>query len=348
MFIAMNSFQVKASEADAFEKVWRERESFLSEFSGFVEFQLLRSKPASRPGPGQPEEGEASVTFVSHSRWLNEEAFMEWVNSDRMKQAHSGSSKTKGMVLGPPKFEGFDVRMQQVAGERRDYRSMRQDLLVEREFVRETPEQLELKEWARQEGFPPIRIGAFEGRLLEVLLRAQGARRGVEIGTLGGYSASWLLRGLSQDGELHSLELDAERAEKVSNKFNDLGWGSRATVHAGAALETLSGPLKDLEELDFVFIDADKSSYGHYAEWAIPRLRKGGLLLADNAYIWGAMEYFGRDAEELPKDLYGAKLPYSKSQFRGMSHCWQQMATHSELSGLILPTGEGLGIAVKI
>ncbi len=337
MFIAMNSFQVKGDQADAFEKVWRERESFLSEFSGFMEFKLLRSKPSD----------EGAVTFVSHSTWLHEAAFQEWVNSDHMKKAHSGASKTRDMVLGPPKFQGFEVVMDQVGGERTDYRSTHQDLIVEKSFVRETAEQIDLRNWAKENNFPAIRIGAFEGQLIETLLRARGAKKGVEVGTLGGYSASWILRALPDDGELHTLELDPKRAALVTEKFKEFGWDKRSTVHAGDARELLAGPLSDLKDLDFVFIDADKASYAQYAEWAIPRLKKGGLLLADNAYIWGGMENFPANPEDLPSPVFASQKIYTKTQYAGMSQCWKLLAEDPSLSSLIIPTGEGLGIAVK-
>ncbi len=344
MFIAMNSFQVKADQADAFVQVWRERESFLSEFSGFVGFQLLRSKPSE---PTEGSELPSSVTFVSHSTWLNESDFLEWVNSDHMKKAHSGKSKTTGMVLGPPRFQGFEVMMNQVAGDRRDYRSTHQDIVVEKNFVRESKEQIALREWAQEKNFPAIRIGAFEGQLLETLLRANGAKKGVEVGTLGGYSASWILRALPEDGELHSLELEADRAALVTEKFKELGWDNRATIHAGDARDLLTGPLSDLKDLDFVFIDADKASYAQYAEWAIPRLRKGGLLLADNAYIWGGMEYFPNDPETLPELAHKSQKTFTNNQYAGMRRCWKLLSEHPELSSIILPTGEGLGVAVK-
>jgi|GEM_PF-173145 len=339
MFIAMNRFQVKVPQADAFQKVWAERESFLSEFEGFIRFQLLR---------GQVKEGAESVEFVSHSTWLNEGAFLAWMNSDSSKKAHSkpaesGKPTTRDMVMGPPQFQGYEVALDQVAGDRTDYRSTYQDQVVERHFANETDEQKELKTWAEKEGLPAIRIGPFEGRLLEVLLRANGAKRGVEIGTLGGYSASWILRALPSDGHLTTLELDEERAGKAQAKLNELGYAGRVEVLAGDARKVLNEKLKDISNLDFVFIDADKASYAHYVEWAIPRLRKGGLILTDNAYIWGGMNYFGRDPD-FQKDIGG----YTKAQFEGMSACWKQLAHNPELSGLILPTGEGLGIAVKI
>jgi caffeoyl-CoA O-methyltransferase len=222
------------------------------------------------------------------------------------------------------------------------------DQVVEKSFAHEDEAQKELKRWAQEEGLPPIRIGAFEGRLLECLLRASGARRGLEIGTLGGYSASWLLRALGPQGHLITLELDPKRAERAQKKLNDLGWGPRVEVIAGDAKQILSKKLNDISDLDFVFIDADKASYPFYVEWAISHLRQGGLILADNAYIWGGMNFYGQPSDKVSRGVHQGLHEYSKTQFEGMSLTWQKLASHPELASIILPTGEGLGLAVKL
>jgi predicted O-methyltransferase YrrM len=147
-------------------------------------------------------------------------------------------------------------------------------------------------------------------------------------------------------GKLYTLELDPKRAEIARGHFGRHGLSETIEVIEGRALETLKA-LDHLKEIDFVFLDADKSNYGEYARWAIPRLKKGGLLLADNAYIWGGMNYFGRSVEEVEIPPKGRLDSFSKNDFTGMSDCWQQMMTHPELASIILPTGEGLGIAIK-
>jgi caffeoyl-CoA O-methyltransferase len=346
MFIAMNRFQVKASSANDFEKIWRERDSHLSKVEGFVRFQLLR-------GSLRKHDEQDRVEFVSHSTWLTEQNFLAWTESEEFRRAHApseGRSATREMLLGPPEFRSYSVVLDQVPSERSDFRSVHQDLVVEKHFVSESEAQQELRRWALDVGLPPIRVGAFEGRLIECLLRANGARKGVEIGTLGGYSASWILGAMPRDAQLYTLELEVERAQAAQAKLNSLGFEGRVQVIAGDARQQLQEheSLKDIKDLDFVFIDADKASYGDYVTWAIPRLRKGGLLLADNAYIWGAMNHYGKVASDLPLPASKGRHSYSKTQFEGMSRAWQQMAEHPELASIILPTGEGLGLAVKI
>ncbi len=339
MFIAMNRFQVKIASADLFEKHWQERESFLHEFKGFLRFRFLRAAANAEKG---------SVEFVSHSEWLDQASFEEWLHSDFSRKAHGkGGSTIRDWVLGPPQFTGYEMRLDQVPGHRTDFRSTRQDLIVEEAFSKETAAQRAIHSRAVEQGFPPISIGAFEGRILEILLRASGARRGVEVGTLGGYSASWLARALPADGELLTIELEKDRAEWAEKQFEALKPACKVTVRHGDAKEVLSS-LKGWDSLDFIFIDADKNGYVDYARWALPRLRKGGLILADNAFLWGGMNYYGRDTSEIEPPKAEGLHGWSKKQFEGMSACWRLLSTEDSLASIVLPTGEGLAVAVKL
>lgn len=98
MFIAMNRFQVIRGEEEAFETVWKTRESHLDEVPGFVEFHLLR-------GP----EAEDHTLFASHTVWQSRADFEAWTTSEAFRKAHAGASGNKPLYLGPPKFEGFEV-----------------------------------------------------------------------------------------------------------------------------------------------------------------------------------------------------------------------------------------------
>lgn len=336
MFIAMNRFLIKNSHADAFEERWRNRESFLHEFPGFVRFMLLRTVT---------QDGDVTE-FVSHSQWLSREGFEDWLQSDRSRASHGQSPMPREAFQGPPEFRGYEVAMESSITHRTDYRSTRLDEKVEVLFAHDSEAQKKIISRSAEAQLPPIRVGAFEGRLLEILLRSNGARRGVEIGTLGGYSTSWLARALGPEGHIITIEKDAVRAELARENLRQAGLDENVEVRTGAARDVLKN-LEDLKDLDFVFMDADKQGYGEYTKWAIPRLRKGGLLLADNAYLWGGMYYFGAGDKlpPFPKDgLHG----YSADEFKGMSDCWEQLRSHPELASIILPTGEGLGIAVKI
>lgn len=140
----------------------------------------------------------------------------------------------------------------------------------------------------RREGMPEIQVGPSEGRLLELLARLAGAQRAVEIGTLAGYSAIRLARGLGSTGRLWTLENDPRHAAIARARIAEAGLGDRVEIVEGDAAERLNdvaahGPF------DLVLLDADKGRYDLYGRWAAANLREGGLLIADNAYYFGRL-----------------------------------------------------------
>ncbi len=137
-----------------------------------------------------------------------------------------------------------------------------------------------------REGLPAIHVGASEGRLLELLLGLVHARRVVEIGTLAGYSALRLARALAPDGHLWTIELDETHARAAEQNLEAAGLTSRVTLLRGRALDVLP-TIESLGPFDAVFIDADKEGYADYGRWATRNLRAGGLLLGDNAFLFG-------------------------------------------------------------
>lgn len=143
-------------------------------------------------------------------------------------------------------------------------------------------------------GVPAIMVGPSEGKLLAMLLSLSGARRVVEVGTLAGYSAIAMARGLSRDGKIWSLEKDPKHAALARENVAAAGLSGVVTILEGAGLDVLPG-IEAHGPFDAVFIDADKGSYDGYGRWAARNLRTGGLLLGDNAY------YFGQLLEETPE-----------------------------------------------
>jgi caffeoyl-CoA O-methyltransferase len=139
-----------------------------------------------------------------------------------------------------------------------------------------------------REGMPAIQVGQSDGKLLEVLLRLAGARKVVEIGTLAGYSALRILRALPADGHLYTIEFDPKHAAVAQAMIDGAGYTERATVLVGAGLAMLP-TIERYGPFDAVFIDADKSNYDRYGAWARGNLRTGGLLLGDNAYLFGRL-----------------------------------------------------------
>lgn len=133
---------------------------------------------------------------------------------------------------------------------------------------------------------PAIQLGQEEGRLLELLLRLVDARRAVEIGTLAGYSAIRAARAMGDRGKLWTLELLPAHAEIARKNIEAAGASGVIEVLVGPALDLLPG-LTAHGPFDAVFLDADKESYDQYGRWALANLRPGGLLIGDNAYLFG-------------------------------------------------------------
>ena len=347
MFFAMNRFRINPAFEKDFVAHWKNRQSSLESMPGFVRFDLLQAKL-----PVRNSDAIEAAEIVSFSQWIDQAAFENWMQSQAMQKSHERAAQLpRETFMGPPEFRGYVSVMTQGHAHRTDFRSSHMDHVIEATFAGETDEQRQIVAKSREAGFPPIHVGALEGRILEILLRAINARKGIEIGTLGAYSTSWLARGLANDGKMVSIERDAIRADLARKNLDKLGLGDRVEVRCGQA----SDVLKNLEthpdfarDLDFVFIDADKQNYGKYVAWALPRLRKGGLLLADNALLWGGMNYYGRPAKEVAYPPQGQLHSFDEPEFLGMSECWTLLRSHPEFASVILPTGEGLGIAIKL
>jgi predicted O-methyltransferase YrrM len=139
-------------------------------------------------------------------------------------------------------------------------------------------------------GLPAIDVSPTQGKLLQILARAQNARQILEIGTLGGYSTLWLASALPHDGHLITLEIDPKHAQVARANFAQAGLAERIELRLGPAIESLrsleaehSGPF------DLVFIDADKANNPHYVTAALDLSRRGTLIIVDNVVRRGAV-----------------------------------------------------------
>jgi caffeoyl-CoA O-methyltransferase len=142
--------------------------------------------------------------------------------------------------------------------------------------------------FAVPEGIPAIQVGPSEGKLLYLLLRLAGAKQVVEVGTLVGYSAIHMARALPPGGHLYSIEFDPKHAEVARKNIERAGLADHITVIVGAGVDVLP-TLEQHGPFDAVFIDADKINYDKYGVWATKHLRSGGLVLGDNAYLFGEL-----------------------------------------------------------
>ncbi len=132
-------------------------------------------------------------------------------------------------------------------------------------------------------GLPAIDVSPVQGKLLHLLARAAGARRILEIGTLGGYSTICLARAVPEDGIVVTLEIDPHHADVARANLDRAGVGARVDIRVGPAIETLAALQAAREApFDLVFIDADKQSNADYVRAAIDLARPGALIIVDN------------------------------------------------------------------
>ena len=184
-------------------------------------------------------------------------------------------------------------------------------------------------------GLPVINVSPNEGKLLYLIAKMCRARRILEIGTLGGYSTTWLARALPVDGKLITLELDAKHATVARHSLDRAGVSNRVEIRVGRAVDLLRTLIDHVETpFDLIFIDADKPSYPDYLTLAMQLTRPGTIILADNVIRNGRV----LDAQATDANARGARA-YNAA-----------IAAHPRLESIVLPIiRENLdGLAVSI
>ena len=153
-------------------------------------------------------------------------------------------------------------------------------------------------------GLPQIDVSPPHGKLLHLLARMAGARKALEIGALGGYSAIWIARALPPDGRLVTLEADENHARIARENIGRAGLSEKVDIRVGPALDTLPKiEAEGLGPFDFVFIDADKSNNANYLAWALRLSRPGTGILVDNVVREGRIA----DANSVDPDVTGTR-----------------------------------------
>jgi caffeoyl-CoA O-methyltransferase len=173
---------------------------------------------------------------------------------------------------------------------------------------------------------PTIQVSAEAGRLLALLVRATGAGRVLEVGTLFGYSGIWMARELAPGGHMDTIEINPMHADAAEHWFGRAGLAESVTVHRGAGVDvlaTLSGPY------DVSFVDADKAGYPDYIRLSLEKLRPGGIVIADNAIRGGRIVRPG------------------DANMEGTRAMHDMLAADANLVATTVPVGDGLAIAVK-
>lgn len=139
-------------------------------------------------------------------------------------------------------------------------------------------------------GLPGINVAPNQGKLLFLMAQAAGARKILEIGTLGGYSTIWLGRSLPPDGRLISLELNPKHAEVARKNISRAGLETVVEVRQGPALGSLERLVSEQAgPFDLIFVDAHKPEYAEYFQWSLKLSRPGTLIIADNVVRNGAV-----------------------------------------------------------
>jgi predicted O-methyltransferase YrrM len=174
------------------------------------------------------------------------------------------------------------------------------DVYLRDTVVREDEEMADIRTATAAAGLPQIEVSAGQGKLLGMLVRLAGARRILEIGTLGGYSTTWMARSLPSGGWITTCEFDEHHAEVAQMNLEAAGVAELVQIRLGPALETLPELLREKAgPFDLVFIDADKENNPHYVEWAIRLSRPGALIVLDNVVRGGSvLEPGAPDTEE--------------------------------------------------
>ncbi len=172
--------------------------------------------------------------------------------------------------------------------------------------------------------------GHLQGKILETFSRVIRPRRILEIGTYTGYSAICMAQGLTQDGLLHTIDVNDELEPIINQYIDKAGLNEKIKLYIGKALEII--PTLD-ETFDMVFIDADKENYINYYDLVIDKVRKGGVIIADNV-LWSGkitMPESEMDEETLALHRYNQKI-----------------LNDSRVDNILLPVRDGLMIAVKL
>ena len=172
-------------------------------------------------------------------------------------------------------------------------------------------------------GLPNIQVSPVQGKLLHLLAQLSGARRILEVGTLGGYSTIWLARALPEDGQLVTLEVDPKHAEVARANVARAGLSKKVEVRVGPALESL--PRLENEKrgpFDLFFLDADRPNNRAYVEWVLRLGRPGSLLVVDNVVRRGEV----------------AEASSSDPSVRGVREMIEALASQSRVSATAIQT----------
>ncbi|MDE0119884.1 MAG: O-methyltransferase [Bdellovibrionales bacterium] len=206
-------------------------------------------------------------------------------------------------------------------------------LYLRETFSKEDDTLKKIREYSEKENVGHMQVSYYEGGILQFLCKAFQVKTVVELGTLYGYSGLMMARALPADGQLFSLDIDKNRQEKAKVLIQNDPSSNKIHFITGPAKESLK-TLESKAPFDMVFIDADKGAYMDYLQWSNKNLKSGGLLAADNTFLFGAV-YGEPEKEQDEKTLKGMK------QFN------KEVAQSGLYTSTLIPTEEGLTVGIK-
>jgi caffeoyl-CoA O-methyltransferase len=198
-------------------------------------------------------------------------------------------------------------------------------------FAEEDQVMAEIRALIPEKGLPAITVRPEEGRFLQFLVASSKAKHALEIGTLGGYSGTWIARGLPPQGKLITLEMEPRHADVARQHFKFAGVEESVEIRVGNAHDLLL-EIQGEGPFDFIFIDAEKEGYLEYWHWAQANLSLGGVMAAHNAFRHGRIV-------DLTADDKGVEIVRAFNR---------AVAEDPRFVAMIFPAGDGMVVATRI
>ena len=209
-----------------------------------------------------------------------------------------------------------------------------QNLYLRETFSKEDDTLKNIRKYSEKKNVGHMQISSYEGGILQFLCKAFHVKTVVEIGTLYGYSTLMMARALPLDGQIFTLDIDKNRQEKAKTLIQNDPASQKIHFITGPAKETLK-TLESKTPFDMVFIDADKAAYMDYLRWSNKNLKSGGLLAADNTFLFGAV--YGEPERKQDEKTLKVMKQFNKEV--AQSECY---------TSTLIPTTEGLTVGIKL
>lgn len=179
-----------------------------------------------------------------------------------------------------------------------------------------------------------IQISPMEGKMLYVITRMARVKNAIELGVLAGYSAIWIAKALPKGGKLYAIEKNQSCKQQILENIKKCDQEDKIELLMGNAKETLKA-IEKKGPFDMVFIDADKTNYCTYLDWAEKNIRKGGLIIGDNTFLFNSV-YENNKPEHVKEKTWESMKMFNK-----------RLANKEKYDSILFPTEEGMTIAIK-